>query len=374
VPDQYRALADELDSELATFRAGLAPKPPKGARPPVISAELLTANGNQGVALLAPRALDVNRFFLDGLERVGARGVAVDIPYPLLAPDYPRHNEYLAFYKSVVADVRHRNMKLLIETQVVFTGTPYSRLDIDYASMPLDDFLAARARQTALIARELRPDYLAFTTEQSTDAMLSKQPVTTDRYVQFVDDTIAEVGRVKGVKLGAGSGNWENEAFVRRIAEHSKLAFVDVHVYPLATPSQNLLDAARRMVKVARANHKEVVIGETWLYKVAKAELAARVDFLTALPRDSLAFWAPYDARFVDAMCDFARAEGVALVSFYWGQYLFAYPPLEATSVTDPRAALQASNVAAVAAIQAGDTSPTGLVFQRRAGAKRAAS
>jgi hypothetical protein len=145
VPDQYRALADELDAELASFRAGLAPKrSSSGTRPPVISAELLTANGNQGPALLAPRALDVNRFFLDGLERVGARGVAVDIPYPLLAPDYPGHDEYLSFYKAVAADVRRRNMKLLIETQVVFTGTPYSRLDIDYASMSLDDFLGNR--------------------------------------------------------------------------------------------------------------------------------------------------------------------------------------------------------------------------------------
>ena len=367
VPDEYRPLANELDAAMAAFRADLSGKRPKDARPPVISAELLTANGNQGPTLLDPTALDRNRFLLDALEQLGARGVAVDIPYPLLAPTFPRHDEYLAFYKAVADDVRGRGMKLLIETQVVFTGTPYSPLDIDYSAMPLDEFLAGRTAQTVLIAHELRPDYLAFTTEQATDAMLTRQPVTTDRYVQFVDDTVAAVGDAPGVRLGAGSGSWESEEFVRRIATRTTLDFVDIHVYPLAVPGRNLLEVARHMARIARANGKQVVIGEAWLYKASKAELAGGLDFTSALPRDSLSFWAPYDADFVRTIGALARSEGVSLVIFYWAQYLFAYPEPAATSATDGRAALQASNAAAAAAILAGERTRVGRAFRRQA-------
>ena len=243
---------------------------------------------------------------LDALVRVGARGVAVDIPYPLLDPGQPRNDEYLAFYEQVVHDVRARGLKLMIETQVVFTNTPYSQLDVDYSSMPLDEFLAGRTAQTVRIAHELRPDYLAFTTEQTTDAMLTHQPVSTDRYVQFVDDTIAAVGPVKGVALGAGSGNWEDPELVERLAADPAVDFVDVHVYPLATPRLDLLAAARHMVDVARRHHKEVVVGEAWLYKASAAEVAGGVNFVSVIPRDSLAYWAPLDADYIDTIARFA--------------------------------------------------------------------
>jgi hypothetical protein len=305
---------------------------------------------------------------LDALEQVGARGVTVDIPYPLLDESYPGNDEYLAFYEDVVRDVRARGMTLMIETQVVFTNTPYSPLDIDYAAMPLDEFLAARTRQTVRIAHELRPDYLAFSTEQRTDEMLTHQRVSTDRYMQFVDDTITAVGPVKGVALGAGSGSWESPDLVRGLAADPLVDFIDVHIYPVALPGRNLLDAARAMVDVARRNHKRTVIGEAWLYKASAAEVAGGVDFVSVIPRDSLAYWAPLDAAFVKTIGQFARTSGISFVSFYWAQFLFAYPELAATSPTDPIAALAASNAAAAAAMRAHETTPAGVAFRRSAG------
>jgi hypothetical protein len=301
---------------------------------------------------------------LDALERVGARGVSVDIPYPLLDPTYPRSQEYLAYYRQVARDVRARGIKLMIETQVVFTNTPYSRLAIDYASMPLDELLAGRTRQTALIARELRPDYLAFTTGQRTDQMLTRQPVSTDRYLQFVDDTIAAVDGVEGVALGAGSGSWEGSELVDRLAADPGIDFIDVHIYPLSVPGQNLLDVARSMVAAARRHHKQAVIGEAWLYKASSAELAGGVDFVSVLPRDSLAYWAPLDAEYVDTISRFARATGVSFVSFYWAQYFFGYPALEATSPTNPAVALAASTAAGAAGILAKETTVVGEAFR----------
>jgi hypothetical protein len=367
VPADAQATADELAASLAAFRASLPKRPPARAKPPVVASELLTANGNLGERLLDPAARVKNLVMLDALQRIGARGVGVDIPYPLLDPGYPRNEEYLAYYEQVARDVRERGLTLMVESQVVFTNTPYSSLAIDYASMPLDEFLAGRTRQVVRIAREIRPDYLAFTTEQGTDQMLTHQPVSTDRYVQFVDDTIAAVGDVKGVALGAGSGNWEGSQLVDRLAADPGVDFIDVHIYPLTVPGRNLLDAARSMVATARRHHKDAVIGEAWLYKASAAELARGVDFLSVIPRDSLAYWAPLDAEYVDTISRFARATGVSFVNFYWAQYFFGYPALAATSATDPAAALAASSSAGAAAILAKETTPAGEAFRRHA-------
>jgi hypothetical protein len=189
--------------------------------------------------------------------------------------------------------------------------------------------------------------------------------------VQFVDDTIAAVGNVEGVALGAGSGSWESPELVDRLAADPRVDFVDVHVYPLAVAGRSLLDAARHMVDVARGHHKQVVIGEAWLYKASDAEVARGVDFVSVIPRDSLAYWAPLDADYVRTISELARRTGVAMVSFYWAQFLFAYPPLGATSATDPLVALRASNAAAATAMQAGETTPAGDMFRRYAVRRR---
>ena len=140
-----------------------------------------------------------------------------------------------------------------------------------------------------------------------------------------------------------------------------------MHIYPLATPRLDLLAAARHMVDVARRHHKEVVVGEAWLYKASAAEVAGGVDFVSVIPRDSLAYWAPLDAGYIDTIARFAARHGISFVSFYWAQFLFGYPALEATSASDPRRALTASNAAAAVAINAHDTTPAGRAFRRNA-------
>ena len=141
-----------------------------------------------------------------------------------------------------------------------------------------------------------------------------------------------------------------------------------MHIYPLATPRLDLLAAARDMVDVARRHHKDVVVGEAWLYKASAAEVAGGVNFVSVIPRDSLAYWAPVDADYIDTIARFAAgATGISFVSFYWSQFLFGYPALEATSASDPRRALTASNAAAAVAINADETTPAGEAFRRNA-------
>jgi hypothetical protein len=90
---------------------------------------------------------------------------------------------------------------------------------------------------------------------------------------------------------------WEQPDLVERLAADPAVDFVDLHIYPLATPRLDLLAAARHMVDVARRG----------------------------------------------------------------------YPALDATSPTDPRRALTASNAAAAVAIDAHETTPAGEAFRRNA-------
>ncbi len=144
VPAEQRALAEDLADALTTVRSKITTTSPGTATAAV---ELLTANGNRGDALLRPDALASDRLMLDALQKLGVTAVSVDIPFPLLSPSYPRSSDYLAHYRGVAAEVRKRHMTLMVETQVVFTGTAFSPLQIDYGSMTDDQLLAGAPRK-----------------------------------------------------------------------------------------------------------------------------------------------------------------------------------------------------------------------------------
>ncbi len=359
VPDEWRALAAELAASLAAYDRSL---PEGGGTPVRMGVELLTANGNQGEVLLAPNASARDTLMLDALADLGVDTVTVDIPFPLLDPAYPRADEYLAYYRSLAEEIRRRGLGLMIETQVVFAGTEFSPLDIDYVAMPVEDFLAGRTAQTALIARELRPDQLAFLTEASTQEMLIGHPISEDRLVRFVQDTVSAAAE-PDVSLGAGQGSWEDPALTERLAADTDLDFIDIHVYPLATPGRDLLQAAAGMADVAHAHGKGAVIGEAWLYKVSKSEAGTTTTFTTAFDRDLDAYWSPLDAEFLRVTNRLAAHHGIDLVSYFWAQLLFAYLPDDSPADLPTADARRLANQRATAAMDGGERSDTGEAF-----------
>jgi hypothetical protein len=367
VPAAFHPLYDELQTRLEAAQSYFAARPDAGGQPGLVL-ELLVANGNRGEDLLRPDTLDTTRLFLDRFKEIGARGVAVQIVYPLLGKDYPRSDEYLDFYRAVADEVRQRGLTLIVATGAPFAGTEFSTLHVDYSGKTPKSYLQERLDQASVIAGELRPDYLCLSEEQSTERMLTGLDITTNDYFDFLSSAPAAIESPSGVKLGAGSGSWERQDLVQRLIQETSLDFVDIHVYPLSSGFTDYLRVTADWASDARTAGKEVVIGEAWLYKASAEELQSGVGFQTLFGRDVYSFWQPLDVMFMDTAVELGRATGVSYLSFFWSRYLFGYVdyadlPLGATG----QALQQAANLASWTAFARGELSATGREFRRLA-------
>ena len=152
VPGAFEDLYAELDKGLSRYAGAVA----EGGAGTVTAfgAELLAANGNQGPALLRPEAMASVRSNLDQLQRLGVRGVSVQISDPLLMSDFPGSAEYLQFYRRVADEVRRRGLLLLVETGPVFSGTLYSSVEVGGRWPDTKRYFEDRGQQVAnLFAR-----------------------------------------------------------------------------------------------------------------------------------------------------------------------------------------------------------------------------
>ena len=367
VPAEYQAAYQDLLPRLEAARDGFAGHTaPEGA--PSLAVELLTANGNRGEDLLQPATLEATRVFLDRFKELGAAAVTIQIVYPLFDEGFPRHDEYVDFYRAVVREVRQRALLLLIETSAPFAGTEFSSLQVDYSGKTPEVYLRERLDQARAIAHELQPDYLSLAEEQTTERMLSGLDISDDAYLGFLRDARAAIDPPPGVRLGAGSGSWESPELMQRIIAETPLDYVDIHVYPLSNGLTDYLGVASKWAFAARAAGKEAVIGEAWLYKASAEEVQGGIGFAEVFGRDAYSFWEPLDVLFMQTVVELGRASGVHFVSFFWSNYLFAYvdqaqvPP--GLSTLELR---QMSNAAAWRAVVGGELSAIGDEFRQLA-------
>lgn len=340
VPREYHDLYGELNSDLDAFLAGL---PEPGGNGPIFAVELLYANGNVGTHLLQPGVMDLVRLFLARMQYLGVQGVGLQISYPLLQPDFPRSDEFLEFFKQVAAEVRSRGMLLHVETGPVFPQPEYSGdfgKQVDYSDLTNQSYFETKRMMLVKIAREIRPDYLSLGNEPSTEEMLTGLRFNPSEYFSFFDETLAEIGIIPNMKVGVGSGTWEDPAYLDHFLEQDELDYINLHIYPIGRGG-SLLERARQVASKARLSGKDVVIGESWLYKAGHAELNAgeRDAYTKFFGRDVYSFWEPLDEKFIQAITRMAEAEDIDFVSFFWARYLLAY--LEYGSDTTGLSSLQ---------------------------------
>lgn len=325
IPEEYYDLYEELDAALTHFKHNLNQEWDGQQGKTVFAAELAFANGNIGEGLLLPQILVGNRVMLDRLQELGVKGVVLSIKYPLLQPDFPRSSEYLKFYKDVVDECRQRDMKVLVETGAIFSGTPYSPIQVDWSKYTTESFLKSMQDQLLLIAEEIKQDYLTLTEEPTTQEALTGLTIEPGLWTDFVNSTLDEIDRSGGISLGAGMGSWEDRTYIDDVLQTPKIDYIDLHIYPLGKDGV-ILD---RVLDIAREAHdagKAVTIGECWLYKALPEEIVSGpgIDG-TVFSRDPFSFWYPLDARFVDNIINLADAADMEFVSFFWTRYFFAY-------------------------------------------------
>ena len=367
IPEEYRGLYEELDAALTHFERNLNQKWNGQQGQTVFATELAFANGNIGEGLLFPQTLDNNRILLDRLQELGIKGVVLSIKYPLLEPDFPRSAEYLRFYKDISAECRQRDMKILVETGAIFSGTDYSPIKVDWSKYTIESFLNGMRDQLLLIAKEIKPDYLTLTEEFSTQEALTGLKIAPGLWNSFVTSTLNGIDRSSGIRVGAGMGSWENSAYIDTIMRIPEIDYIDLHIYPLGKDGI-VLDRVLDIAQEAHDAGKAVTIGECWLYKASPEEIVsgAAIDG-NVFNRDPFSFWYPLDARFVDTIINLADAANMEFVSFFWTRYFFAYLDYStetgSLSVTEMNRRI---NQAANANVKEGILSSLGEHYQQR--------
>jgi len=367
VPEEFRALYDGLDERLAAFEQTLPPADAPPAFEVTCAAELLTANGHRGEELLTDACWQGNLLMLERLQQLGIWGITIQVSYPLLTSDFPRHDEYLAFYKRVADEVRRRGLKLLAKTGPMFTQPEFARQPISYEGLTVDEYIRRRIEQNRLIAEELKPDYLTIANEPTSERQVTGLTLTGADQMRYIQATLAEV-KDTGVAVGAGTGTWDTPRYVQAFAGLPDLAYVDLHVYPIYG---GYLEQAREMARIAHAGGKRVIIGESWLYKSLGDEPgeSAAATWAPIFGRDVFSFWQPLDERYIRALVTLAHTENIEYLSLFWTKYLFAYADYDATtSALTPGELLRLGDREAARNMMAGTYSKTGEVYGELAG------
>jgi hypothetical protein len=360
VPEKYQQLFDSIKNQLDNVESSLAKIDSPVKKPVVFSAELITADSNRGEGLLAEQTLKFSQLYLDRLQAIGVTGVKISVQYPLLTPDFPNYEKYLAFFKKIAGEVRSRNMTLTVQASILFANTPFSNLTVDYSGLTFTEFLQKDRQMVETILKEMQPDYLILIGEPDTAVTLTGLKEFNDpQKINLMLDTLTESLPKGKTLIGAGAGTWSPPAIFEVIAKHPGVDFVSLHVYPM---SAEILASTLQAAEIARNNQKKVIFSEAWLYKTDIPRGGDHVANSEAIFRlDTFSFWTPLDQQFIKLMTELARKTDADLVSFFWSPYLFNtldYAP--ADDMLPSNQLRRLSNKAAVDALLNGQVSEIG--------------
>jgi hypothetical protein len=355
VPDRFKELYAELESQLDSFDQILDPA--QSAKNPsvIFSAELLSANAHNGAQLLRPLKYDMVLLELDRLREMGIKGVVVSIGFPLLYPPFHKDRQiyetYLNFYKRLVNDIRKRDLKLIIKSAALFSRGGFTDNSLNpsefYKTLNLADYIKARTEMMITIVHQLRPDYLSMGSEPDTEAAQTGQPLNEPaaytRMVNFMLRGVKNAGS-RGIRIGAGVGTWlgNYDLFVWSLAKFTKLDFIDIHVYPV---NRDYLTRINRISGIARIFGKGLAISEAWLYKVRDEELGREITPQEIFARDTFRFWGPLDEKFIRLMVKLSRDKDLEFFSLFWTQYFFAYLDYDRVKELGPLELIRLSSV-----------------------------
>jgi hypothetical protein len=330
VPAEYQQLYSDLKAALDEYGTYLSSR--TGPSYPIIfGAELLPANGNRGSDLLAPQAMQGVTLDLDRFQEIGIQGVTIAIGFPLYTPTFPNYHDYVQFYKNVVQEVRKHNMKLDIESSILFANTQFSKVSFNYAGLSFSDFETQRQQSISTIVRDLQPDYLNLGAEPDTEYKLTGYTELTSpaQYTAYMNFLLAGLNR-GNTKVGAGIGTWGNIAYAQSLAANTNLDFISMHVYPIV--GQASLQQIFAIGNIAKQSGKRLVLDEAWLYKVDTLQTTSIAANAEIFQRDAYSFWAPLDQEFLARIVKSAQLEGIDYISPFWSTYFFGYIDYDPTT------------------------------------------
>jgi hypothetical protein len=379
VPSEYRDLHAMLESKVSAFDARVNSGWDGHGADVQFGAELLVANCNRGRQLLDPHALKGAKLELTRLEGLGARAVTVCIGFPLLYRPFHESNgasddyqRFVDFYRTLANEVHRRNMKLIVESSVLFGGV-YSQgsgLNVAeyYKRLSGRKIAAARVEVVRTIVREVRPDYLNLGSEPDTqDKLTGWSDISTPDGFSRMTASLVDQLRATGVqktKIGAGIGTWQQrgDAYVNALCS-TGIDFVDLHVYPV---NGAMLDKLITYTDQAHACGKPVAISEAWLQKQRDSEFT-QIDavFDNAIyARDTFSFWSSLDQKFLLALIKFAHWKRLLYVSPFWSKFFWAYLEYDKVGQLSKQELMTESARASAAGIRNGHVTSTGIAYK----------
>ena len=379
VPQEYQDLYAMMDGKVSAFDSRVSRSWDGKSSDVQFAAELLVANCNRGRQLLDSLAFEGTKLELTRLQGLGVRAVTICIGFPLLyrpffefngdPDDYQRFND---FYRKLSDEVHRRNLKLIVESSVLFGGV-YSQGSglnvVDYyKKVSGQDIVAARVEVVRTIIREARPDYVNLGSEPDTEGKLTgRSDMSTPDGFSGMTAHIVEQLRASGVgktQLGAGIGAWQRfgETYLKALCL-TGIDFVDLHVYPV---NRDLLDKLIAYTDQAHACGKPVAISEAWLQKQRDAEFA-QIDAVldnAIYARDTFSFWSPLDLKFLSSLVKFAHWKRLLYMSPFWSKFFWAYLDYDKVGRLSKQDLMTESARASAAGIRDGKVTPTGVAYK----------
>jgi hypothetical protein len=357
--DIYSGISDKLDAFLRTVE-------PCGAGSkfkPVYAAELLPANAHAANQFAIPAYYSGTIAYIDALRSLGVQGVKIAANYPILASDFPNSAAYLDYYRRVVAELRKRNMTVLVAVQNLLADSDFTSLKISHAGVTWDKYRKTKREIVETVIRQLKPDYLTIANEPSTEAMATGLRESVADFTATVQYVLAGLDR-GGVLVGAGAGSWNDAAYVRALAQNTSIDYFDLHVYPA-----DFFPQALTFADIVRNSGKRLIIGEAWTYKVRSSELGNLGNMAAqaaVFGRDAFSFWESLDSRFLEALVSLAKCKGYEFVSPFWSRYFFGYLDYETLPKgLGYREITRLSNEKATREFSTGRATATGQAYQR---------
>ena len=361
VPEAYRAVYRELESELSLLNPILAAPWGRKTGATAFGVELLVANRNRGEDLLNEQVLQASALTLDRLKQIGVKSVSLSIQYPILTHSFPETPAYREFYRQVAAEVRQRGLLLVVEMGTMSRAPEVSRVPVDYSGLTREHFNAGLREMAAAVIADIHPDYLTVLSEPDTQARNTGLAFSASQFAATVKSALTGLDP-GSTWLGAGAGTWLALDYFKALADIPALNYLDLHIYPI----QHGFASARvlKATEAAKARGKRVSIGNTWLYKISNREFG-RTNPVEAFARDAYSFWQPLDERFVATVLNLAHAIQAEFCAFSGMDLLYAYVDYTPeTSRLAPAQLMQVSRAAAAEKILAGTLSGTGERFK----------
>ncbi|MBI5577761.1 MAG: hypothetical protein HY895_01295 [Deltaproteobacteria bacterium] len=361
VPEPYRVIYRELESELSQLSPILAAPWGRKTGPTAFGVELLAAGRNPGEELLNEQALQTTALTLDRLKQIGVKSVSLSIPYPILTRRFPETPAYKEFYLKVAAEVRQRGLLLVVEMGTVSRAPEFTRVPVDYSGLTREHFNAGLREMAEAVIADLRPDYLTVLSEPDTQARNTGLAFSASQFAATVKSAVRGLDP-GSTWIGAGAGTWLALDYFKALADIPELNYLDLHIYPIQLGFAS--DRVLKATEAARARGKRVAIGEAWLYKISRREFG-QINPVQAFARDAYSFWQPLDERFVATVVNLAHTIEAEFCSFFGMDLLYAYVDYTPeTSRLAPAQLMQASRAAAAENIPAGKLSGTGERFK----------